>query len=498
MHSHHRTRLLRASLLASFLLLLPTGFAQARSADQSTGPGQLALTFTNVKVSHDQFLAHSEPAIAENPSNPKNLVASSKLFSDPAHYQFKIGTFYSMDGGRTWQDSGLLPGFENQSIVSDVSLAFSPNGSIVYAAVLACGPDRCSQGLSSSGIYVSWSKDGGKTWSMPIAAFLDTTGATFSDKPWIAVDQTHGPSRGTVYVAWNLDGNTAAGHGDPGKYLVPQQALDLPPPGVVLVHSTDYGRTFSAPVVIMPFDAHNSAIGATPSVGPDGHVQVLFLTFRDTPSTTISNIEIATSTDQGQTFSPLRIVAASVAGLPNHLPNSNFRNLSLPAFTVSPSDGSMVVTWADERNGDADILAERSTDGGHTWSKPVRVNNDPRHNGKDQFQPAIAVAPNGTYTCSWFDRRRDPKNRLIDVYVAQSSNGGLSFGRNVRVTQKAWNPAIDAPLPEGNPNNTFIGDYQALAVDDRTVHPLWNDTQNGTSQEIRTAIVSVQVFVRKK
>src|SRR5690349_8427355 len=33
---------------------------------------------SNVRVSHDAFLAHSEPEIAENPHNPLNLVGGSK------------------------------------------------------------------------------------------------------------------------------------------------------------------------------------------------------------------------------------------------------------------------------------------------------------------------------------------------------------------------------------------------------------------------------------
>ena len=45
--------------------------------------------------------------------------------------------------------------------------------------------------------------------------------------------------------------------------------------------------------------------------------------------------------------------------------------------------------------------------------------------------------------------------------------------------------------------STFIGDYQALAVDNRTIHPLWNDTQNGKSQEIHTASLGFQVFTRR-
>ncbi|HEX6507053.1 MAG TPA: hypothetical protein VF221_05415, partial [Chloroflexota bacterium] len=84
----------------------------------------------------------------------------------------------------------------------------------------------------------------------------------------------------------------------------------------------------------------------------------------------------------------------------------------------------------------------------------------------------------------------------IDVYIAQSTDDGRTFGHNYRVTQHSWDPSIDAPRPDPRGKSTFIGDYQALAVSNTAVHPLWNDTQNGHSQEIRTAVVSTQLLAR--
>src|SRR5581483_2828085 len=52
-------------------------------------------SFANVRVSHDSYLAHSEPMLVENPRNPLNLVGGTKFFTDPKHYQFQIGYFAS-------------------------------------------------------------------------------------------------------------------------------------------------------------------------------------------------------------------------------------------------------------------------------------------------------------------------------------------------------------------------------------------------------------------
>jgi hypothetical protein len=86
----------------------------------------------------------------------------------------------------------------------------------------------------------------------------------------------------------------------------------------------------------------------------------------------------------------------------------------------------------------------------------------------------------------FFDRRRDPNNLLIDVYLAQSTDGGQTFHHNMRVTSVASDPTVNPPIPSDGSNVTFFGDYQGLAVDNHFAHVFWNDTRAG-SQEIFTA-----------
>src|SRR5205823_5369808 len=77
--------------------------------------------FTNVQVSHDSYLAHSEPMLVEDPHNPLHLVGGSKFFTVPVHYRFQIGYYASFDGGCTWNDGGVLPGFAKNETTSDIS-----------------------------------------------------------------------------------------------------------------------------------------------------------------------------------------------------------------------------------------------------------------------------------------------------------------------------------------------------------------------------------------
>src|SRR5215467_3079257 len=111
--------------------------------------------FANIRVSRDSYLAHSEPMLAENPKNPLNLVGGSKFFTDPAHYKFQIGYYTSFDGGCTWTDGAVLPGFEKNVTTSDISFAFG-NHNDVYAAVLYAQ----NSPRGKSGIALSKSSDG--------------------------------------------------------------------------------------------------------------------------------------------------------------------------------------------------------------------------------------------------------------------------------------------------------------------------------------------------
>lgn len=439
-------------------------------------------------VSHDSFLAHSEPALAIDPLNHNDLLAASKMFTDPNHYRFGIGTYYSTDGGATWHDNGLLPGLDQYTsgVVSDVSIAFGPGGTAYIGVVVA-------DAGTTSGIDVLRSSDGGKTFSAPVEVYTDTTGEVFNDKPWVTVDRSHGANRGTVYVAWNADGGAAEADPDAADPASRTADADLPN-GIEVSRSTDGGKTFSAPVQVADFDFDHYYLGAIPAVAPDGTLYVVFLS--SDSNGLDDGMGLVSSDDGGQTFTPVHVIQRSMVGLPDHLPNGTFRNTSMPTFAISPRDGSLVIAWSDYRHKDADVMASTSTDGGKTWSSAVRVNHDPIGDGKDQFQPEIAIAPNGVVTCAWFDRRFDPNDRLIDEVVAQSTNDGKTWGHMIRVTRRSWDPAIDAPRPEGRASNTFIGDYQALAVDNLTVHPMWNDTENGTSQEIRTATIGIGLFRR--
>jgi hypothetical protein len=232
--------------------------------------------------------------------------------------------------------------------------------------------------------------------------------------------------------------------------------------------------------------------GSIPGVAPDGTVYVLYGR-RIFNGPARGRLEVVRSATGGATFGRPRVVAQITSipfFLPNGLPDRNFRTPgSLPAFAVSPADGNLYAAWADYRHEDSDIFFARSTDRGNTWSRPVRLNDDPVENGIDQFHPQVAVAPNGRVAVMWMDRRLPcpdlpwiqdefvgQGNACIDTFLTRSTDGGLTWEPNIRASAQTWDWRINLPMV--NRNTGFIGDYQGLASSNGYDYPVWSATAN--------------------
>ena len=124
----------------------------------------------------------------------------------------------------------------------------------------------------------------------------------------------------------------------------------------------------------------------------------------------------------------------------------------------------LYVTWSDYRNGDLDVFCASSADNGRTWTNRVRVNNDPIHNGADQFFQWLAVDPNdGAVNVMFYDRRDDPENRKQIVVLARSTDNGSSFA-NYAWTEKPFEA-----------RGVFFGDYTGLAAFGGRVYGAWTE-----------------------
>jgi hypothetical protein len=377
----------------------------------------------------------TEPAIAVNPKNPQQVVG---VFQDNVH------AAYSQDAGHTWQLAENVDP-KNYRVSGDVSVAFDNLGHafVCYIAFDKLGTfNYWGHGATRNGVFVRRSLDGGKTWEaehFPVTEQPSSPGIPFEDKPWIVADNSNSRYAGNLYVGWTR--------------------WRLADSQIVLSRSTDDGKSWSQPVEIdahpgLPRDDNGAAEGFAGVVGPDGTLYAIW--------SQDDVIMLTTSHDGGMSFSRAHafIHTAPTMFAIDTLERAN----GFPQIAIDPKSKRLYVTWSDYRNGDLDVFLATSDDGGKRWSAPIRVNDDPVHNGADHFFQWLAVDPtDGSIDVIFYDRRRDPANRKQIVVLARSTDGGRSF------KNYAW---TDEPFEVGG---VFFGDYSGIAAYGGRVYGIWTE-----------------------
>jgi hypothetical protein len=131
-----------------------------------------------------------------------------------------------------------------------------------------------------------------------------------------------------------------------------------------------------------------------------------------------------------------------------------------PAVAVAP-DGTLHMLFTDERNGNDDIYAARSSDDDQTWSAGMNVSDDVT--GSRQTNPAGWIAPDNTVHVVWNDNR----GGLNDIYTARSSDGGQTWSANIRVNLDTGTALKSAPLLTGTSDALLAGWVQKSDPDAR-------------------------------
>jgi hypothetical protein len=109
-------------------------------------------------------------------------------------------------------------------------------------------------------------------------------------------------------------------------------------------------------------------------------------------------------------------------------------------------------------NNGTDVMFVRSTDGGHTFSAPLRVNDDPINHNKWHWFGTLSVAPNGRLDSVWLDTRNAANNTDSQLFYSFSTDGGDTWSPNVAVSN-SFNPFL------GYPNQNKMGDYITIVSD---------------------------------
>ncbi|ANE53778.1 hypothetical protein AYM39_00335 [Methylomonas sp. DH-1] len=391
--------------------------------------------------------AAHEPTIAFDPNNPDKLVAGWKHFASVLSGSREGGWGFSDDGGKHWQFQGsVTPGQQRTNNMVDVdSLGNFYYQSLHYDAT----------GSYAQDIEVLKSIDSGISWQAPVYAHGEG-----ADKGRIGIDRSGAASDGHIYLAW-------------------REGLD----DRHFSRSTNHGESFEELIAI----PGNPAFG-TIGVGPQGQVYVsgrsengelvgaklVFEAYLFATSPDARNPRV-TPTFTTQTL--------DLGGSPVMFQYRNNPNQYGPPgdvqVSVDTSDGPMrgniyVMAPVDPAGIDnMDINFIRSTDGGLTWSAPMRLNNDPADRNAYQWFAMQGVAPNSRIDAVWYDTRGSLQPGISQLYYVYSWDGGVTWSANQAVTAP-FNTQIG--YPQGAQK---LGDYTHLVSDANGAHVAYTATYNG-------------------
>jgi hypothetical protein len=407
--------------------------------------------------------SRSESAIVINPKNSRNMIGLSKKFIDPAIYLFRLAPIYTFDEGNTWHESTLpvQPGWDG---MTDPAVAFDNFGNaFIIGEPLKFNQDKIGTGedVTGLGMVAYRSTDGGVTWGQPI----ELTTHSEDDKQWVVTDNhPASPYYGNVYAAF--------GAFSPLRFA----------------RSSDHGATWKGTgsdgpgSTVVPY-----SFSPEMSVSKDGTLHILWHIDGS------GYIAYVRSTDGGNSFAPVQTIVTGISSLRGHLPitdswphfdNGRFRVITLVSDCVTDS-GVLIVAWADMREGHSRIYYRRSLDNGMTWEgslsgSPLLPNVS--YGDMHCFHPQIVTTGTGVVGCAFYVFAKEFNQYLIRVQLAASWDDGSSFSEFITVTERSWDPLVNAPRVHGDPNVDFIGEYFGLDADEEDFALLWTDTRTGVQE----------------
>jgi len=316
---------------------------------------------------------------------------------------------FSTDGGLTWSRNVSIS--NTASFVGDPAVAIDGGGTL-YAI--------CQQYLNtdatSGTIRMMTSRDKGQTWSAVSSI------QSAPDKPWAA----GGAEDGTVFVSWL---------GNPGG----------------IKRSTDHGATWGA---VQSTGNIIHGTGITTSTTGLLHVPYNLDSSRN-------QLRYLRSKDGGMTYEAPRDLLADMG---TFCFNCSPRQHPIVGSAADPTGKYVALTWASQMpggQGDDDVWLLYSSDGGDTWTKPIRVNDNA--SASRQFEPWVAVDRYGRVHVAWTDYRDNGQN---ETWYARSADPTKGFEPNVQVTDG-----------RGSGKTDFLGDYKGIVVQGADVLVVWQDTR---------------------
>jgi Concanavalin A-like lectin/glucanases superfamily/Carboxypeptidase regulatory-like domain/Viral BACON domain len=286
-----------------------------------------------------------------------------------------------------------------------------------------------------------------------------STSSSFIDMPNMAVDiPRKGALYGNVYVAYTVFTNTSQNN-----------TQDM----IMFQKSTDGGATWSAQPVRLSAQgqlAQRPVIAVDPI---DLTGKTIYVAFRRFAGGGYSDgIVVVRSTDGGKTFSKLPDIASSFFPFDQGTSTASFRTNSYPTMAVGDL-GTVYVAWSQRQggpSGQAKIMISAFKKGGLSWTTPKIV--DSTYTGPGhQFMPSLSFAA-WKLMLIWYDQRGDvaldnadfiedspgETRHTIDVRAAEGKPGvPPSFSPSIQLSRYLYVLDLDA---DGNPK--VVNGYQKV------------------------------------
>jgi len=401
--------------------------------------------------------AHNSPTVVANPVDGANLVVVNRVDTP----SFSCAMNVSSDGGAHWAETPVpFPaGEERPERCYAPDAAFGSDGVLYVSFVTLAGP-----GNSPNALWTARSEDGGLSLSAPVRV---AGGLAFQAR--LAADPR---VAGRLFLSW-LQAEAVS-------------TLGFPAPGypIQMAVSEDGGRTWSEPRRVSP-PGRERVLAATPRVGPDGAVLVLYLDLGEDrldyhaahegrggpPSPGPWRLVLARSADRGQGW------AETVVG--EVVPADRFVAFvpPFPSLAVDGARGRVYAGFHDARLGDADVWVWASADAGVSFGPARRVNDTVEGDGTWQYLPQLGVAPDGRLDVVYYDRRADPADVRNDTSLQSSHDGGASFGPRAALSDKAFDSKVGFGSERGLPD---LGSRLGVLSTDQATLAVWTDTRLGT------------------
>src|SRR5438874_5422481 len=363
----------------------------------------------NVDASGNNILgdAANEPAIAVDPTDGNKMTIGWRQF-DSIQSDFRQGGWgYTTDAGAHWTFPGVLePGvFRSDPVTHSDEI-----GTFFYLSLMQ---DFCDDVWNST--------NGGQSWTQGGPGHG-------GDKEWFTIDVTNGPGHGFQYQFWSgvfpcnsgeFSRSTDAGLTWMTPINVPNDtdtgALDVDTNGNLFVGGSDFSGQFRC---LRSSNAQNG--GQTPTFDQNTLVNLGGFLIQGG----INGIGLC-----GQTFIVI-----------DHSGTATNNNINRLASVVPNGQNT------------TEVMLARSTDGGLTFSAPIRINDDANHQSKWHWFGTLSVAPTGRIDAVWYDTRNAANNIDSQLFYSYSTVGGVTWAANIPLS-------CSFNLQAGFLNNQKISDY---------------------------------------